>query len=174
MKRNAFIIGVMLLMGGIISSCNSDNEVDCPEDFTGELTTAEEDLVGTWVLSAIVADEEIDLTDDDVDNPSTDFFAQYPACQKDASYTFNSDRSYEYGQGQNATDCQNKATLEGTWKYASANLSLVSACSLQNTDIEFNVNQTAFSFTNDFEVRDVDGVVSAVEITFVYSLAIAD
>lgn len=170
MKRNAFIIGMLVMMGGIISSCNSDNDVDCPEDFTGELATEEELLVGTWVLSAITADEEIDLTDDDVDNPSTDFFAQYSACQRDASYTFNSDRTYEYEQGQNATDCQNKAALEGTWRLASANLSLVSGCSLQNTDIEFNVNGTEFSFTNDFEVRDVDGVVSAVEITFTYSL----
>ncbi|RUA16387.1 MAG: hypothetical protein DSY83_05815, partial [Flavobacteriia bacterium] len=46
--------------------------------------------------------------------------------------------------GQNATDCQNKVALEGTWRMASANLSLVSACSLQNTDIEFNVNGTEF------------------------------
>jgi len=138
MKRNAFIIGAMILMGGVITSCNSDNEIDCPEDFTGELVAEEELLVGTWVLSAITADEEIDLTDDDVDNPSTDFFAQYSACQRDASYTFNSDRSYEYEQGQNATDCQNKVALEGTWRMASANLSLVSACSLQNTDIEFS------------------------------------
>ncbi len=170
MKRNAFMIGAWVLMAGIISSCNSDNDVDCPEDFTGELTTGEEVLVGTWVLSAITADEEIDLTDDDEDNPSTDFYAQYSDCQRDASYTFNSDRTYEYEQGQNAEDCQNKTALEGTWKLVSANLSLIGGCSLQNTDIEFNVNGTEFSFTNDYDVRDVDGIVSSVEITFTYSL----
>lgn len=170
MKRNAFMIGAWVLMAGIISSCNSDNDVDCPEDFTGELTTGEEVLVGTWVLSAITADEEIDLTDDDEDNPSTDFYAQYSDCQRDASYTFNSDRTYEYEQGQNAEDCQNKTALEGTWKLVSANLSLIGGCSLQNTDIEFNVNGTEFSFTNDYDVRDVGGLVKPVEITFTYSL----
>ena len=172
MKRNAFILGILVVMGGIMFSCNSDNEVDCPEDFTGELTAEEETLVGTWVLTAITADEEIDLTDDDEDNPSTDFYAQYSECQKDASYTFSSDRTYEYEQGQNAEDCQNKGTFEGTWRLASDNLSLVSGCSLQNTDIDFNVDETEFSFTNEFDVRDVGGLVKSVEITFTYTLAL--
>lgn len=170
MKRNTFAIGILVFMMGVLSSCNSDNDVDCPEDFTGELATEEEKMVGTWVLSAITADEEIDLTDDGEDNPSTDFFTQYSDCDKDASYTFNSDRTYEYAQGQNAEECQNKGTFDGTWRLASANLNLVSGCSLQSTNIEFSVNENQFSFSDTFNVTDVSGLVKSTEITFTYTL----
>lgn len=169
MIKNALTLG--LLMGvGIFTSCNSDDEVQCPEDFSGTLTAEETQLLGSWRLSAIVADTEIDMTDDGEDNPDTDFFVQYEDCQKDARYTFLPDRTYSFEQGQTAEDCgQYAVTLEGTWRLASDQLSLVSGCTLQNNDIEVAGDGSEFSFTGDFSVRDVTGQVHPAKITFTYS-----
>ncbi|MBO0323720.1 DUF5004 domain-containing protein [Muricauda sp. CAU 1633] len=171
MKRMIFSVGTLLLMGGFMVSCSTDDgSSDCPEDFTGALVANEEKLVGEWVLSAIVADEAVDITDDDQENPSTDLFAQYNDCQKDGVYTFNANRTYTFEQGLNGTDCQNRGTFDGTWQLSSNTLSFVDACILQNLTITFNGSETEFTFSDDFNITDVNGTTSEVNVSFTYSL----
>src|SRR5690606_2469627 len=170
MKRNVLMFGTIMILGGLLSSCDSNDDVSCPEDFSGPLTAEEGQLVGSWALSAIVADVAIDMTDDGEDNPSTNFFAQYGDCQKDALYIFGTDRSYTFEQSQNVESCDNRLSLEGTWRLASDQLSLVSGCSLQNNELELAGNGQSFSFSGDFSVRDVSGAVRPATITFTYSL----
>src|SRR5690606_29538840 len=169
MKRNALTLGLMMVVG-IFASCDSDDEVQCPEDFSGTLTAEENQLLGTWSLSAIVSDKEIDMTDDGEDNPDNDFFAQYEDCQKDALYTFSPDRTYTFKQGHNAESFgQYKVNLDGSWTLATDQLALVTGCTLQNNDIELAEDGSEFSFTGDFNVRDVKGQVHPAKITFTYS-----
>lgn len=171
MKRIIFSIGTLLLMGGFMISCSTDdNSSDCPEDFTGALEANEQKMVGEWVLTAIFADEAVDITDDDQDNPSTDLFAQYGECQKDGVYTFNANRAYTFEQGLNGTNCQNSGTFDGTWQLSSNTLSFVDACIQQNLALTFNGSDTAFSFSDDFNITDIGGNTTQVNITFTYSL----
>ncbi len=171
MKRMIFSIAGLFMISGLVVSCNTDDDSsNCPEDFTGTLTANEEKLVGEWVLTAILADEAVDITDDGQENPSSDLFAQYGECQKDGVYTFNSDRSYIFEQGQNATNCLNKGTFDGTWQLSSNTLSLVFSCNTQNLSLTFNGSNTAFSFSDDFNITDVNGNTMQVGITFTYSL----
>jgi len=170
MKRNVLLFGTIVIMGGLLSSCDSNDDVSCPEDFSGALTAEEGQLVGSWALSAIVSDTALDMTDDGEVNPSTDFFAQYGDCQKDAIYTFGTDRSYTFEQSQNTESCDNAITLDGTWRLASNQLSLVSGCSLQNNVLEIAGNGQSLSFSGDFSVRDVNGALTDAKITFTYSL----
>ncbi|WP_240905136.1 DUF5004 domain-containing protein [Flagellimonas oceani] len=162
-------IAMMFLMVGFWS-CNSDDETNCPEDFTGSLGTGEEVLVGKWQLKAIKAEEALDLTDDDTDNPSKDLFAQYSACQKDAFYTFETDRTYAYEQGKTAEDCENTFSSDGTWRFASNTLNLVSSCSVQSTGLELNEDFTEFTFSVDYKISEVDGSVVQTTLDFTYAL----
>lgn len=170
MKRLLFNLGALFMISGCFLSCSTDDGDDCPEDFSGALVANEEKMVGEWTLTAIVADEAVDITDDDDDNPSTDLFAQYNDCQNDAAYTFNSGRSYTFEQGVNGTNCPNRATVSGSWQLASNTLSIVFGCNLQNLSLTFNGSDTAFSFSDNFNVTDINGDVIQTEITFTYSL----
>ena len=170
MKRFIFSMSILFMISGCIVSCSTEGTDNCPEDFTGALTTNEEKLVGTWQLTAIDAEDAVDISDDDTENPSTDLFAQYSDCQKDADYTFGSDRSYTYTQGQNETDCPNKAALGGSWQISSNTLRFVYACNVQNLVIIFNGDETEFSFSDNFTITDVDGNNVVTDITFTYSL----
>ena len=169
MKRTIFYVVAIGAINGFFMGCNSDNSIDCPTDYTGVLAENEKKLTGEWVLSAITADKEIDLTDDDEDNPEKDIYAQYSECERDGAYNFSADRKYAFDQGQNATDCMNKASSEGTWKLTAKTLSLVGICNIQNIDIDFDEEDSAFSFSDDFNVRDVDGTTVLTKITFTYS-----
>lgn len=151
-------------------SCSSDEGTQCPPDFTGELTTNEEKLVGEWELSAIVAGEALDLTDDQVDNPSTNLYNQYTDCQQDAFYTFGSQRTFSYEEGQNAQDCSNKVQTSGTWELASNTLRIKASCNIQSTTVEFNAENTEFSFADTFNVTDVSGTTRQTTIAFTYTL----
>ncbi|MFD2098998.1 DUF5004 domain-containing protein [Flagellimonas iocasae] len=170
MKRIIFNIGALFMIGGLVVSCSPDDGSSCPEDYTGALQATEEKLVGEWVLSGIMADEAVDITDDDQDNPSTDLFVQYDECQKEAAYTFDEDRSYTYQQGINGTDCPNRASISGSWQFSSSTLSIIFSCDIQNLVITLNGSDTAFSFSNNFNVTDIDGNVVNTDITFTYSL----
>lgn len=170
MKRIIFSIGTLVMISACLVSCSTEDTTDCPPDFAGALGANEEKLVGKWVLSAIVADEAVDITDDDAENPSTDLFAQYTACERDASYTFNSNRSYTYAQGQNGADCTNKAALAGTWQLSSNTLSFVFACNIQNLGITFSGSEMDFSFSDNFTVTEFDGTTVNTDITFTYTL----
>ena len=170
MKHKFLSIGTTLLMGVLFLSCSSDDGNQCPPDFTGDLTAEEEMLVGAWALSAMVATDEFDLTDDGVDNPSTDIYNQYTECQQDAVYTFGAQRTYGYEEGQNAGGCDAQIQIDGTWELVSGTLRLTSSCSIQSTSVEFNGDSTAFTLSQTFNVRDVNGTLSQTSIDFTYSL----
>ena len=166
---NLRISVTMLLMLGFWS-CNSDDQDNCPEDFTGSLSSGEEVLVGKWQLKAIEADDAVDLTDDDTDNPSTDLFAQYRDCQRDALYTFETDRSYVYEQAQRIEDCVEDRVSDGTWQLESNNLSLVSSCSVQTTALSFTTDFSEFTFSVAFKITEADGNTLDTVVDFTYAL----
>ena len=173
MKRIIFNTITLSIICGLAVSCSVGNDgSDCSQDFTGALSTNEEKLVGEWVLTGIDADEALDITDDDEDNPSTDLFAQYNECQKDAAYTFSSNRSYLLEQGQNGTNCPNKGIFDGTWQLSGNTLSFVDACITQNVALTFNGDDTSFMFSNNFTLADVNGNVEEVTIVFTYSIVL--
>ncbi|WP_339707950.1 DUF5004 domain-containing protein [uncultured Kriegella sp.] len=150
--------------------CNSDNgDTNCVEDFTGALASSEEAFVGTWTLTAITAEQAVDITDDNEDNASEDIYAQYEACEKDAAYTFESGRIYNFVQGQNATGCTNKATLSGTWKLSGQTLSLTGSCTVQNLTLQFDSEFSEFSSTSIINILDVTGNTIQTNVTFTYS-----
>lgn len=157
-----------VVMFGLVG-CNSDNEVECPEDYTGALAATEEKMVGEWLLTAIVSEEEIDLTDDSEENPSTDIYAQYSDCQRDGAYTFSSNRGYTFEQGLRASGCERQVDLAGTWQLASNTISLVGSCNIQNLAIEFNEDSSAFNFSEVFNVTNVQGATVQTEVTFTYT-----
>ncbi|UNY99830.1 DUF5004 domain-containing protein [Zhouia spongiae] len=169
MKLKTVSLLSLLMLGGVMLSCNSNDDVSCPEDFTGELTASEGTLVGDWSLSAIVAEEEVDLTDDEEDNPSTDIYAQQSDCQNDASYTFGTDRSFTFQQGNNAEECSNKGKVEGSWKLEGEQLSQVYYCSLQTANIDVDAENNSISFTNTVKITDVSGKVVETTITYTYT-----
>jgi hypothetical protein len=170
MKRKMIFILFSGIASLLFTSCIADNGVECPSDYTGALTGDEPDLVGEWVLTAIESDKEIDLTDDDEDNPIKDIYVQYTACQKDAVFAYGQNRTYVFNQGQEASGCVNKTTSEGTWKLATGTLSLVSGCSLQTMAIDFNDDKTEYTFSGNYNLRDVDGETMQTKITFTYTL----
>ncbi len=169
MRDKSFLIIAMAAIGGLFMGCNSDNSIDCPEDFTGALAADEQKLTGEWELSAITSDKEIDLTDDNEANPKKNIYIQYSECQKDGVYQFEANRKYTFDQGRNAANCGNKSSSEGTWKLNAKILSLVGACNVQNIGIEFNGGKSEFSFSDDFNVTDVNGTRVQAKITFTYS-----
>ena len=168
-KGIRFMIFGTVLLGSMLSGCSTDNSIECPEDFTGSLVDEENNLLGTWQLSAIVAGEEVDLTDDNEENPDTDIFVQYTACEKDTEYTFGSDRAYVYSQATNESNCSNMVTITGTWKLANGSLGLVGNCSVQNLNVVFNDDKSAFSVTSNYTITDVNGVSVQTDVTFTYS-----
>ena len=93
--KNFHLILFSLLTAVTFVGCNSDSgDINCVDDFTGALDTSEEDFVGTWSLTAITADQAVDITDDNEDNASQDIYMQYEECQQDAVYNFESGRTY--------------------------------------------------------------------------------
>lgn len=162
------IFGTVLL-GSMLSGCSTDNSIECPEDFTGSLVEEENNLLGTWQLSAIVAGEEVDLTDDNEENPDTDIYVQYTACEKDTEYTFGPGRAYEYSQAANESECSNMVNITGTWKLANGALGLVGNCSVQNMNVVLNDDKSAFSVTSNYTITDVNGVSVQTDVTFTYT-----
>nr|WP_321411094.1 DUF5004 domain-containing protein [uncultured Allomuricauda sp.] len=171
MKRMFFNALSLMCIGVTLLSCSSDDGPECVQDFTGKLTANEEILLGEWILSDIVAAKELDLTDDDTDNASTNLFEQYEECARDAAYTFDSDRSFTYEIGKYGEDCDYAVPSSGTWELNSQGLSLVSSCTLQTTSLEFNEDLTAFTFSEIYNVTQVTGTVVQTRIDFTYTLA---
>src|SRR5690606_5529833 len=127
MKTKIIVIAIAT-MGLILTSCNSDDDNNCLPDYTGELLEAEEKLVGTWTLTGIEAEDEIDLTDDDTENPSTNLFAQVSDCEKDLIYTFDDARVMKFMVGTTATDCDNETESTSSWKLTGNRLYFVNTC----------------------------------------------
>lgn len=170
MKKKFLNVLSVLMVGIMLLSCNSDGETNCPANFSGALITEEEPLVGEWVLSGVLSAKEIDLTDDDTDNPSKDIFVQYSDCEKDVVYIFKTDRSYTYELGRNAEDCDYTIPSKGTWQLRTNNLSLVTSCQLYITALEFNEDETKFSYSNVYNITEVDGSIVQTNIEFTYAL----
>src|SRR5690606_38520766 len=148
--RNALLgLGVVVLGLGL-NSCNlsDDNDFVCAEDYTGALEENEKVMLGKWKLTAIVAAKEVDITNDNESNPKKDIYVQYSECDQDADFTYEADRGYTNTQGQNVANCTNKLKFKGTWKLTGKILSFVGSCTTQNTEIEFNGDKSAYSFTS--------------------------
>ncbi|CAM4280705.1 DUF5004 domain-containing protein [Zobellia nedashkovskayae] len=173
MRTKCILLLTTALTSVLFLSCDStDDTIDCTEDFSGVLASAEEKLPGDWVLTAMTADTEIDLTDDETANPSTDLFAQYEDCQKDASYSFGTNRTYVYRQAQNTADCTNQVTLGGTWQLSDDTLRLVTDCNLSSIALTFAEDDSAFMFTNSFSIADAEGKTIQTNVTFTYTLTV--
>ncbi|WP_194767817.1 DUF5004 domain-containing protein [Tamlana sp. I1] len=161
----------LLVLSVFLVNCNSndDNDIVCEEELTGELTEHETEFAGTWTLAGIVTEDEIDLTDDDTDNPSTDIYSQYDECQQDAVYTFKADRDYTFTQGKNAEDCEEEHEANGTWKLTEENILInVANCFATETNLEFNEDNTEFSVVGTVTFTDVNDEKITTETTTTY------
>jgi len=167
MQRTRLIATGLIITAFSILGCSVDNGTTCPSDFTGELSASETGLVGKWTLTDMVADESIDLTNDNTDNPSTNIYQQYTECQTDVVYNFNSDRSYHVEVGYVASNCDNKQALDGTWKMQADQIAFVSSCTTQTVDIMV-IDSNTFTFTSMYRFVDVHGVTVNTSVTSTY------
>ncbi len=174
MKKPILLVKCLVFVGLLAMSCSDDdNDYKCPEDFTGELSDTETAFVGTWSLTSVVAEDAIDLTDDNEDNPSTDIFSQYSDCEKDIAYSFETSRAYTFSYGQSLEEaCENSNTFTGTWQLTEGSLSLVSNCLLQTTPIEINAEDTQFSTEAQVQYKDVEGNVISTTIVSTYEKSV--
>lgn len=176
MKKSNLIMKSLLVMGALfLASCNNDDGFTCPDPLVGELNATESEFSGTWVFTAMVAEDAIDLTKDDTDNPSTDLFAQQKACDRDLVYDFKDNRDYTLKQGYTAEDCTNKQSLIGTWSLsAEKTLTFVANCSSQTTRIETNETGDTFTFATTLSFQDVNGAVITTKVTYSYEKVLED
>jgi len=169
MKKSIVLICSILVVNLLLVGCSSvDGESSCSQDLTGELSTAESDFVGTWVLAGLVAENEVDLTDDNMSNPSTEVYSQLPECQKDVVYIFNSDRTFAIQQAYNVEGCPNKALVEGTWKLSAGQLTLVALCSSPRYNITLNTEVTVFTLEDTYNFNDRSGVIINSNVILTY------
>lgn len=169
MKNKIASFSLLMCFGLLMMGCSTDSSSNCPEDFTGALSSDENEFVGTWALSDIVSQVAVDLTDDGVDNPSTEIFDQLPDCQKDVEYIFGSDRGFTVRQQYNATGCTNKLSLDGTFKYVSSQLSFNNACVVQTITVQVNVDFTEFTVNDNYTFNEVDGSTTSSSVVLTYS-----
>lgn len=159
---------LMVMVALTVFSCNTDDSIDCPDPLTGELSAEESQFSGTWTLVAKESDVAIDLTDDEIDNPSKDIFAQNKECDRDLILDFKTNRNYEEKFGHTAVDCENKLSFGGTWGLAGNDLTFVGDCSSQRISIKKNEEGNQFSYETTGPIRDVNGVAKTVKLTFTY------
>lgn len=150
-------------------SCNNDDDIICPDPLTGELSATESDFTGTWAFTAMVAEDAIDITNDDTENPSKDIFKQFTECQRDLVYNFKNDRAYSYKQGSVAEDCQNKEGMEGTWSLNDKMLTFVAGCSSQRLNIDVNEAGDEFTYNSTLQFQEANGATKVTKVTFTYS-----
>ncbi len=162
-------MSILMLVVLLTVGCNNDDSSNCIEDITGELSSEETSFSHTWVLTEIVSEKEMDLTDDNEDNPSTDLYNQYTACERDASYEFKNDRKYAFKQGQVSSDCKNKQTSVGTWKLDGNTLTLVGFCNMRVINIEINTETTSFFIEDNFSFTDVNEKIINSKVKFTYN-----
>ncbi len=170
MKKPLLLVKGLVLVGLLAMGCSdNDNDYQCPEAITGELTETETAFTGTWALTSIVAEDAIDLTDDNEDNPSTDIFSQYTECESDITYSFETDRSYTFSYGTTVEGgCENSNSVSGTWGLTGDSLSLVANCFKQATSIGINAEGTQFTTEAIVEYRDVNGSIVSTTIVSTY------
>ncbi|MGM5471341.1 DUF5004 domain-containing protein [Flavobacteriaceae bacterium LMO-SS05] len=165
MKNVHVLLGMLMLL---LSSCDLGDNVKCPDALTGGLSEVESDFVGVWDLIDMVAEDAVDLTDDNVDNPSTNIYQQFSECKRDLVYDFKSTRAFTVQQGYAATNCSNKQIVEGTWKLETGKLSLVSLCTLQSREIVLNTEKTEFTRVDQTTFSDVNGLNINTKVTLTF------
>lgn len=151
-----------------LNACNTNDDIAC-EKYTGALNANETPLVGTWRLTAVVSDKEVDITDDSEDNATTDIFAQYTDCQKDAEYMFTAERSYTFKQSFTALNCLNKSDNDGTWRLNNNLAEFASNCAQYSVNINLDANETVFTFESNVTVIDVNDLSISAKFTYTYT-----
>jgi hypothetical protein len=172
LMKKIVLLSSLVVMNLLCVGCDLGDESSCPEPLTGELSAAESVLVGSWVLTDMVADEEIDLTDDGVENPSTEIFQQLSECKQDVVYTFVSDRTFNVKQSYNVPNCETKGIVEGTWKATASQLTTVAQCESLTKIIDMNTEQTIFTTESNFQFNDVYGFYINSTVTLTYEKVI--
>src|SRR5690606_4783864 len=130
-------------------------------------------LVGKWVLTSMVAEDEVDITDDDTENPSTDLFAQYSDCEKDLFYTFNDARVMKFMVGTTATDCDNETESTSSWKLEGDRIYFINTCMEFYVPVAFAMDNSAFSIESDVVITDVEDENITTTVTYVYTKEVA-
>lgn len=162
-----FAIGLTLL-GLIFYNCaQTEDPIECPAQFTGELQEIETKLTGKWGLVALVSDTEVDLTNDSINNPDFDMFAQSSECAKDATFNFFENRTYVYEVGYRVEGCARNNTT-GTWKLDINDLFLVVACGSLTSEVSFNESNSRFEYTNSVDIQEVNGLVTRANVTYTF------
>lgn len=169
MKKSILSIKALVVMVALVTfSCSNDDDIQCPEALTGELTATETEFAGTWELTAMLAEDAIDITNDETENPSKDVFAQFTECQRDLVYDFKTDRAYSYKQGSVAEDCQNEQSINGSWSLNDELLTFVASCTTQRVNIDLNKEGDAFTFDSVLSFNVAEGGVKTTKVTFTY------
>src|SRR5690606_9421507 len=165
--RNAlFGIGAVMIGLGLNSCMSNDDDFVCAEEYTGALGEDEQLMLGKWKLTAIVAEQEVDITNDNESNPKKDIYVQYSECDQDAEFIYEANRGYTNTQGHNNTDCTNKLKFTGSWKLTGKNLSYVSSCTIKKLEIEFNGDKSVYSFTSNYIIKYVQVTTIITNVTF--------
>ncbi|MEH6703269.1 MAG: DUF5004 domain-containing protein [Galbibacter orientalis] len=172
--RKLIAASLVVALTGLFISCSDDDTTSCVPDYTGALSEQESGFTGTWKLTAIESSKELDLTDDDEDNPTTDIFIQQTDCQNDISYTYGTDRSYIYEVGENAEDCTNARSGTGTWKLGGNSLGVISACYEDIQNLEFNTERNEYKIQNTGTGTDVNGKSFQIIVTYTFTKELAD
>lgn len=175
MKNKKLLIGILVILNCIIIGCTDvDSEsVSCPDNFTGELEDEENKLVGQWTLTGIIADTEIDLSNDYVDNPSTDIYEQYSECYRDALFSFGSNRVYLYEKGSRTSACS-KTTTSGTWTLFDDQLYLIVSCEQLGYSLTFNEEATEFQYSSTLSIQDINAELIETQVTFTYTKVVSE
>lgn len=158
------VAGVLLFSG-----CTPDNEFECPEPYTGALTADEEKYAGIWQLTALKGDFAVDLTDDETDNASTDYFSQLNECAQQARYVFADDRKMGYYASNFVEEvCEEELYFSGTWKATEGVVNVVAGCATANFNLKLDEGASSFSYTTYEQVTNFqgDGIPTQVTYTF--------
>lgn len=169
MKRKENLVVAIATFCVLLISCDSNDDIQCSPDFTGELIQTEEIMVGKWVLSNIVADDEIDLTDDETENPSTDIYSQFTDCQNDVFYIFSEERIMSFIVGSIAADCSDKKSSISSWKLENSILMFITSCSPFQVNIDFTTDNLAFTVESNVTFVDVNNKTVNTKVVNTYT-----
>jgi hypothetical protein len=163
---NKLLIFCLGLLGLTFVNCGvNEATIECPPNFTGELLESETKLVGEWIVTGVISDTPVDLTNDEIENPNVNMFDQYSECSRDAIFVFNENRNYLYDVGSKAFGCNKTSTL-GTWKLNSNELLLIFSCSVANYTLVFDDINSQFEYSNNIDIQEVNGLVTSAKVTF--------
>lgn len=159
------LAGVLLLAG-----CTPNDDFECPAAYTGALSADEEVLVGDWKLSGLEGSIAIDLTDDEMDNATTDLYGQISECIREARYVFSENRELAYFGSREVEDvCEEELLFGGTWRLEGNIVSIVSGCTVGGFELDLDEEAGSFSYTVYEQVVNFKGDVVAMQVTYTYT-----